>query len=687
MNSFLSICVMAIAVASSHGAVLREDAVMDMVQGIFSDAEAYASSLDMARVKRSNWDKEFNLQKMGFNFRIKYQDPANRKMGGVAEVEFKDLRKFMKGVPVKSAKFVVTADAAGKFGDGLFNVNVDYELGFLFGGQDSGRVHYERKMDGEFYQGNFEFMSNSENNPDRPPTVQVDLKSDYKTKATGRFFFDDHKSGPKERTWELDLINKETFKGVFNGDKTYSFEGKFNKGEKKVNLVVELDGKKYNGFADVDFDGNQAVVKVNFDMGPAGKFDFNFNAKKDMSEAGVKIFLNDKDIFTAKLKGVLDQAPRLFKYEARYSGVAVGEGKVRVAYERFKELKFQYLPKVGLTFDLKLDVNDAKTVTFLATSTEDEKKTFEVKTKSSLVNDDATLGFNTKVDWFMQGRGPFYRFFYNMNCLHCLSSFNFQSNLAMNKNKLYKFDFDITSFGEDDSSNKEVYITTKDKYYALFSEHFLNEMANVFNSYQRFYKDFEVEGEWNPGKYFKVTSNREWLKTFLIENMDGYMRKVEYNGKELMKAGWEKNGKEIKQTVELPNGQKMDVKVTWTTDNFYNNKAQMTFDGPQAQKTETEFEWDLKDNEKNVKITAKGENEFMGKFQVERDYKYINNGGKQEFHAKGMTDLPTSPLPNGLETEFEAKSSPSNYLVGYYVLLGGDKYGVMYDNSGFQWFF
>jgi hypothetical protein len=687
---------MALAIGASHGASLREESVMDMVEGImseahgygiFSDAEAYATSMGMARVKRSNWDKEFNLEKMGFSFRIKYQDPTNRKMGGVAEVEFKDFRKFMKGVPVKAVKLVVTADAAGKFGDGLFNVNVDYEFGFLFGGQDSGRVRYERKMDGDFYAANFEFMSNSENNPDRPPTVQIDLKSDYKTKATGRFFFDDHKGKTKESNWEIDFINKETFKGVFKGEKTYSFEGKFNKGESKLDLVVDLDGKKYNGFADVDFDGTQGSVKVNFDLGPAGKFDFNVNGKKDMSEASAKLFLNDKDIFTAKLKGALDQAPRLFKYEARYSGMVVGEGKVRVSYERFKELKFQYLPKVGLTFDMKCELNDDKTWTFEATATEDEKKTFEVKTKSSLVNDANTLGFNSKVNWFMEGRGPFYRFFYNMNCLHCLSSFNFESNLAMQKNKLYKFDFDITAFGEDGSSHKEVYITTNDKYYALFSEHFLNEMAHVFNSYQRFYEDFVVEGELSPGKHLKVTSNRDWLKSFLIENVDGYMRKVEYNGKELMKAGWEKNGKMIKQTVEMPNGKKMDVQVTWETDNFWNNKAKMTFDGPDAQKTETEFEWDLKENEKKMKVMAKGENEMMGKFKVERDYEYKNNGGSQEFHLKGKTDVPNSPLPNGLETEFEAKYSPSNYLVGSYVVLGGDKYGWRYDNNGFQWFF
>jgi len=344
---------MVIAIRAAHGAVLREDGVMDIVQSIMSNPEAYASSLGMARVKRSNWDKEFNLEKMGFNFKIKYQDPSNRKQGGNAEIYFKDFRKFMKGAPVKSVKFVVTADSGAKFGDGLFNFNIDYEFGFLFGGQDSGSMHYERKKNGEFYEGSFEFISNSEGNPDRPPTVQLDLKSDYKTKAVGKFFFNDFKIKAKEFNWEMDFINQETFKGVFKGEKTYSFEGKLNKSDRRMEMVVDLDGKKYNGLADFDFDGAQGLVKVNFDLGPAGKFDFQFNAKKDMSDIGVKLFLNDNDILTAKLKGALDQAPRLFKYEARYSGMVVGEGKVRVSYERFKELKFQYLPKTGMTFELK----------------------------------------------------------------------------------------------------------------------------------------------------------------------------------------------------------------------------------------------------------------------------------------------------------------------------------------------
>jgi len=688
MNRFLSLCLVVFAIGASQGSVLRADGMMDMFQGLMSNPDAFASSIGMERVKRSNWDREFNLEKMGFNFKVKYQDPSNRRKGGVAEVYFKDFRKFVKGSPVKALKFVLTADSGAVFADGLFNFNIDYEFGFLFGGQDSGRVRYERKKNGAFYEGSFEFMSNSEGNPDRPPTVQVDLKSDYKTKATGRVFFDDHKKA-KEYTWELDFINQETFKGVFKGEKTYSFEGKFNKGEKKVDLVVDLDGKKYNGFADVDFDGSQGLVKINFDLGPAGKFDFQFDAKKDMSEAGLKLFLNDKDILSAKLKGVLDQAPRLFKYEARYSGVVVGEGKVRVQYERFKELKFQYLPKTGQTFDLKADLNEDKTLNFLATATEDEVKNFEVQYKLTPLNDAATVGFNTKVDWFMKNRSPFYRFFYKMNCLHCLSSFKMQSNLAMQKNKLYKFDFDILKFGEDGSSHKVVDITTNNKYHAFFSEHFLNEMARMVNSYQKFYKDFEMDGEWNPGKFLKVTTNTELFQVFLIENMDGYMRKVEFNGKELMKAGFDKNGKQIKQTVELPNGKKVDTKLTWETDNFYNNKAKMTFDGPEDNKMETEFEWDMQPTTKNFKFDVKGECEDLGNYHVSRDYKYQYNNGEQNMVVKGLTNFPYSPLPENLETEMEAKyKNPTEFNFASYMVFAGEKFGWEYNKQqGFKWSF
>merc|ERR1711931_344874 len=312
----------------------------------------------------------------------------------------------------------------------------------------------------------------SENNPDRPPSGQLELKSDYKSKAEGRFFYDDFKKPAQEYTWKLDYDNN----GLLKGD------------------VV---GQQYNGYADIDYDGQHAHFRVQFDLGPAGKFDFEFKSKKDFSDAYVKFFLNNKDIFSAKIKGVMNKAPRESLHEVRWTGVFVGDGKMRFAYKRFQELKVQYLPKNGMTFEVVFDTDDnMQSLNFRTTANYNDEKEFEVKTRINPVSNANHLGYKAKMDWFMRDRNPFYRMFYKMNCLHCLSSFKLESNLLMQKKKLYKFDFDIFSIGVDGSKTKEVYITTKGKYNAKFSRQFLEEMSQFFYYSQRFYQDFEVQGEW-----------------------------------------------------------------------------------------------------------------------------------------------------------------------------------------------
>merc|ERR1711973_151677 len=127
----LCLLLSALTISCAYGGVVREDDLVDMIQGVMADPDAYASAMGMVRNKRSAWDREFNLEKMGFNFRIKYQDPANRKKGGKAEIEFND-------------------DSGAKFGDGLFDISVDYEVGFLFGGQDSGNFKINRQKEDDF---------------------------------------------------------------------------------------------------------------------------------------------------------------------------------------------------------------------------------------------------------------------------------------------------------------------------------------------------------------------------------------------------------------------------------------------------------------------------------------------------------------------------------------------------------
>merc|ERR1719431_2498414 len=329
----LCVLLSALTISCAYGGVVRQDDLVDMIQGVIANPEAYASALGMVREKRSAWDREFNLEKMGFNFKIKYQDPANRSKGGKAEIHFKDVRKFFRGIPAKSLKLVVNMDSGAKFGDGLFDLSVDYEVGFLFGGQDSGNFKINRQKEGDFYK----------------PAM------DY--------------------SWFVDFDNNGLLKGEFKGEKTYTFEGQYDQANKKVDVVIDVAGQKYHGFADVDFDGTQGMFKINFDLGPAGKFDFEFKSKKDMSDASVKMFLNNKDIFSAKLKGKMEKAPKEFMQEVRWTGAFVGDGKMRVAYKRFHELKVQYLPKNGMTFELV--------------------------SKVTPVNE-AEIGYDAKMDWFMR---------------------------------------------------------------------------------------------------------------------------------------------------------------------------------------------------------------------------------------------------------------------------------------------
>ena len=62
---------------------MKEADLVDMIQGVMADPDAFATSLGMARVKRSAWDREFNLEKMGFNFKLKYIDPNNKIKVGI----------------------------------------------------------------------------------------------------------------------------------------------------------------------------------------------------------------------------------------------------------------------------------------------------------------------------------------------------------------------------------------------------------------------------------------------------------------------------------------------------------------------------------------------------------------------------------------------------------------------------
>merc|ERR1712007_291688 len=179
-------------------------------------------------------------------------------------------------------------------------------------------------------------------------------------------------------------------------------------------------------------------------------------------------------------------------------------------------------------------------------------------------------------------------------------------------------------------------MTTKDKYYAKFSQHFLEEMAATFDLRTTRFNDFEVEGEWNKGKFLKVTTNIEWFKN-------------------------------------------------------YKNKAKFSLKRDNGNFMDNEFEWDVQQDYSNMNIKAKttGEHHEFGKFDVSRDYTYKHTGASEELRLKGKTNIPNSPFPENFETELEAVYKKyDDFNFGAYTYVAGEKMGIKFDaKHGMNWFF
>merc|ERR1711973_1054020 len=63
-----------------------------------------------------------------------------------------------------------------------------------------------------------------------------------------------------------------------------------------------------------------------------------------------------------------------------------------------------------------------------------------------------------------------------------------------------------------------------------------------------------------------LKSNTNVLKSFKIEKMAGDMRRVELNGKELVKAGFSQADNSISQTTTLPDGRSLTTTISWKSD-------------------------------------------------------------------------------------------------------------------------
>merc|ERR1712121_1224 len=229
--------------AVSHGAVVpvEEDALFDMVQSFLTSPDQYVDVLGMSRVKRSTYDREFNIAALGAHVGVKFSDPSNKLKGGSADITIDNLKKLVK--QAKSTKVVlkVKFDSGKSPKDGLFNMNVNYELHHAM--VEKGSFSINRQKVGDKWTTQIDSKKDSQAGGQIIPGFSLSMKSDRKTSLEGEFSCD---KGYKYSI-DVDRVPGKKIHAVIKGNgKVYTVDGTLDKDGKTIDVVVDANGKKIN---------------------------------------------------------------------------------------------------------------------------------------------------------------------------------------------------------------------------------------------------------------------------------------------------------------------------------------------------------------------------------------------------------------------------------------------------------
>merc|ERR1712210_214303 len=167
-----------------------------------------------------------------------------------------------------------------------------------------------------------------------------------------------------------------------------------------------------------------------------------------------------------------------------------------------------------------------------------------------------------------------------------------------------------------------------------------------------------------PGSYLKVTSNTRSLKSFSVVKVAGSNeRKIELNGKELVRAGFAKGDNDMtKNKVHLNldgTERKLDLVAEW---NFQNQGA-MTFD-----------------------VNANGENKRIGAYSFSRKGQISATNGKLNGAWKGQTAAAKVAWMSPVDTDvsFDLNSNTNSYVFNISKTAAGRKMSISYNNGRFS---
>merc|ERR1740128_686208 len=331
-------------------------------------------------------------------------------------------------------------------------------------------------------------------------------------------------------------------------------------GTKKITVDIDAAGMKKTVVLTNDSNRDKIAFNGEFDLGPYGTVNIVLDVNRDGKSGKMDVMMGSAVVFSTALKGKVDKTKKSAKYEVRYA-LGAKEGKVRLslAGQPNMEFVFQYLPKGSP--DLKIEITRSKVGsviqwTGLASRGGEEYLNYKNKIDFKEISDAFTLDVESK--FHVNDKSVLHPVFCSYGCFNDRSA---NMKVPVKKNTPYKFSVDIELF-KDAQSVLTVDINTINNPYVfkLSAPRILPKYLPTGNP------SIEFTADHKPGSYLKVSSNTRSLKSFSVIKVAGSNeRKIELNGKELVRAGFSKGDNEISNTVTLQGGHEPVAKTAWVS--------------------------------------------------------------------------------------------------------------------------
>ena len=192
----------------------------------------------------------------------------------------------------------------------------------------------------------------------------------------------------------------------------------------------------------------------------------------------------------------------------------------------------------------------------------------------------------------------------------------------------------------------------------------------------------EVSATHNLGQSLEITTNFAKAKSFSVKKTSGNMREVKFNGKLLFKGEVTKGENSFKQQIELGNGKKMALTVSWEKDGLRSNDVKVNLAGNNMN-IDFEAKWDVSNlNDAGFEIEAEGNGPNLGKFEFERkvDWKCdsskfkINIIGKSSSEKGWFAEKGLNPVDTKIKVIFDYNKMNLNADID--KVVAGKRYSV-----------